>query len=355
MEDIMSTLEESKLWLEIHQQPEAIRNSLKINRPILREIASEVRKRQITNVVLVGRGSSDHANLVARFLFEIHTPMIVSIGAPSIITAYHGKVDYAKVLMVGVSQSGGARDVYEMMDACAKQGGLVVSITNVRGSLMTTTGSYALNNECGAETSITAAKSYMTQIALLSALVAEISGDETLLAEVDHIADTVEEALTLRDQVEAIIPTFRDVSKIMLFGRGLLSALSMETELKIQETCYLDARAYASSDYRHGPIASTELFIPAIFFIADRQTDYCPLDLHARLKREYQILDCVVTNKPESVPDAKLTIILPRDFDGLRAVYACAVVSQMFACLLSIARGYDPDNPVGVSKNTVTI
>lgn len=351
----MSTLEESKLWLEIHQQPEAIRDSLRINRPILRDIAREVYHRQITTVVLVGRGSSDHANLVARFLFEIHTPMIVSIGAPSVITAYHGKVDYAKVLMIGVSQSGGAKDVFEMMDACHRQGGLVVSITNERDCLMNTTGSYQINNECGTETSITAAKSYMTQITLLSALVAEISGDEKLLAEIDRIADTVEDALGLQDQVEAIIPTFRDVPKIMLFGRGLLSALTMETELKIQETCYLDARAYASSDYRHGPIASTELFIPTIFFIADHQTDYCPLDLFARLKREYQIIACVVTNKPELVPDADFTIILPSLCDGLRAVFACAVISQMFACLLSIARGYDPDNPVGVSKNTVTI
>ncbi len=351
----MSTLEESKLWLEIHQQPQAIRQSLLINRPILQEIAYEVHRRKITTVVLVGRGSSDHANLVARYLFEIYTPMIVSIGTPSIITAYAGKVDYSNVLMVGVSQSGGAKDVFEMMDACHKQGGLVVSITNVRDSLMTTTGSYAINNECGQETSITAAKSYLTQLTLLTALVAEISRDESLLAEVGRLADTVEDALELEDQVETMIPAFRDVRKVMLFGRGMLSALTMETELKIQETCYLDARAYASSDYRHGPVASTELFIPSIFFIADKQTDYCPLDLLARLKREYQIYACVVTNKPELVPEADLTIILPSHCDGIRAVYASAVVSQMFACLLSIARGYDPDNPVGVTKNTVTL
>lgn len=350
----MSNLEESKLWLEIHQQPQAIRDSLMINRPILRAIAKEVYHRNITTVVLVGRGSSDHANLVARYLFEIYTPMIVSIGAPSVITAYQGLVDYSKVLMVGVSQSGGAKDVFEMMDICHKQGGLVVSITNQRESLMTTTGSYAINNECGPETSITAAKSYITQLTLLSALVAEISGDEHLLGEIDRLADTVEDALGLEDQVQAIIPSYRDVRKVLLFGRGLLSALTMETELKIQETCYLDARAYASSDYRHGPIASTELFVPTLFFIADKKTDYCPLDLFTRLKREFQVFACVVTNKPELVPEADLLIILPPHCDGLRAVFASAVVSQMFACLLSISRGYDPDNPVGVTKNTVT-
>ena len=350
----MSTLEESKLWLEIHQQPQAIRNSLSINRPILQKIAHEVYHRNITTVVLVGRGSSDHANLLARYLFEIYTPMIVSIGTPSVITAYQGRVDYTKVLMIGVSQSGGAQDVFEMMDACHKQGGLVVSITNVRDSLMTTTGSYAINNECGVETSITAAKSYITQLALLTSLVAEISGDEHLLGEIDRLADTVEDALCLEDQVEAIIPKFRDVRKILLFARGMMSALTMETELKIQETCYLDARAYASSDYRHGPIASTELFIPTMFFIADKFTDYCPLDLLNRLKHEFQIFACVVTNKPELIPEADLVIVLPSHCDGLRAVFASAVVSQMFACLLSIARGYDPDNPVGVTKNTVT-
>ena len=48
--------------------------------------------------------------------------------------------------------------------------------------------------------------------------------------------------------------------------------LANETELKIQETSYLDARCYGSADYRHGPIATAQRFVPYLFFLADEKT-----------------------------------------------------------------------------------
>ncbi len=344
----------SKLWKEIFEQPTAIQHSLAINRPIIAEIAAKVRERKLKNVVLIGRGSSDHANILARYLFEIHTDMIAMICAPSVITAYSGKVDYSDSLVIGVSQSGGARDVYEVMKHAKQQGALTVSITNVRGSLMTTVGDYHLNNECGPETSVTAAKSYMTQITLLSCFVAEISQDPKLLAQMDQLSDIVKDALALVPQVETLVPYIRNCDKVLLFGRGLLHALTLETELKIQETSYFDARAYASSDYRHGPIATSQRIVPAIFFIADPQTDYCPIDLLKTLKKQH--VNCIVVSGDPAICElGDQSVLLPNHVVGLPAVFAGAVFSQMFSCLLSIARGYNPDEPVGVSKNTVTL
>jgi len=351
----MYTTEQSKMWKEIFEQPSAIRNSLQINVPLIKEIAREVETRNIKTVVLVGRGSSDHANMVARYLFETYCGMIVSISAPAVVTAYHGNVDYSNVLMIAVSQSGAARDIFEVMKECDRQGGLCVSITNNRGSLMTTAGKYALNNECGPETSITAAKSYLTQVTLLTAFAAQISGNTELLDALNDISEVTERALLLENQVRSAIPLFRNSEHMMIFGRGLLYALGMETELKVQETSYFDARCYASSDYRHGPIATAQRFVPTMFFIADKATDYCPIDLHNRLKRETAIFSLIVTNKPEIAKLGDISILLPEDMDGIRAVYAGAVVSQMFACLLSISRGYNPDEPVGVTKTTVTL
>ena len=62
----MIDTKESVFWKEIFEQPEAVRNCLKENEPVLREIAKEVKERKIKTVVCVGRGSSDHANLVGR-------------------------------------------------------------------------------------------------------------------------------------------------------------------------------------------------------------------------------------------------------------------------------------------------
>ena len=152
----------SIFWKEIHEQPQAVRSCLEANMQQLKTISEEVKTRNIKTVVFVGRGSSDHANLVGRYLFETHCGMVASICTPSVVTAYHGKVDYSNVLMIAVSQSGAARDIYEVMRQCDAQGGLCLSITNTEGSLMTTVGTYQINNHCGPENSITAGKSYMT-------------------------------------------------------------------------------------------------------------------------------------------------------------------------------------------------
>lgn len=101
----------SIFWKEIFEQPEAVANCLAANREVCKQIAAEVKERNIKTVVLVGRGSSDHANLVGRYLFEAKCRMVTSISAPSVVTAYKSAPDYSNVLMIAVSQSGGAQDI----------------------------------------------------------------------------------------------------------------------------------------------------------------------------------------------------------------------------------------------------
>ena len=63
----------------------------------------------------------------------------------------------------------------------------------------------------------------------------------------------------------------------------------------------------------------------------------------------------IISNKDNISELGDLSIKIPHQYDGLSAVFVCAIISQMFACLLSIPRGYNPDSPIGVSKHTVTI
>lgn len=351
----MISLNESKLWKEIHQQADCIDACLLKNTPILKDIAKEVKKRKIKKIVFAARGSSEHAAQVAKYVFEIYTDFIVTIASPSVVTCYQGKANYKDSLVIGISQSGGARDVYEVMKRCERDKGLCVSITNEEGCLMSTTGNYRLNNECGEETSITAAKSYMTQLTILVALAAYISREQELLDLLPELSTIVKESYQLEDQVKEIIPLYRNCEHLLIFGRGLLYGLAQEAELKIQETSYLDARCYAASDYQHGPIATTLRFVPALFFIADQKTNQSILLLHRRLKDEKHIFSTIISNQKELTKLGNSSILIPNEYDGLKAVFCCAVISQMFACLLSISRGYNPDNPDGVSKHTVTV
>lgn len=70
---------------------------------------------------------------------------------------------------------------------------------------MTQAGSYRLNNHCGPEQSITAGKSYMTQVTILTMIAAYISGDEELLDTLDKAPEIVTAALTIEAQVRDVV------------------------------------------------------------------------------------------------------------------------------------------------------
>ncbi|MFU7517195.1 SIS domain-containing protein [Clostridium sp. HCS.1] len=348
-------LNESIFWKEIHQQSDCIKECLKCNLSIIQEIANDVEKRKIKNIVFAARGSSEHAAQVAKYVFEIYTDIHTSISSPSVVTCYEGNINYSDTMVIGISQSGGAKDIYQVMQKCVNDGGLCISITNEPNCLMSTIGDYKINNCCGIEKSITAGKSYITQLTILISLAAYISKNQDLLHLINELPEIVQESYALENQVNDIIPLFRNSEHLLIFGRGLLYALALESELKIQETSYLDARCYAASDYQHGPIATALPFVPTIFFIADKKTNESIIQLHQRLKKEKNIYSLIITNNHEIANLGDASILIPEKYDGLKAVFVCAVISQMFACLLSISRGYNPDKPTGVSKHTVTI
>lgn len=353
-EDSMKTIQESNMYREIHDQPRHVRDAWQKNLPMMKKIAGEVKRRGIRTVVLVGRGSSDHANLVGRYAFERYTNMVASIATPSIVTMYGGKTDLSDCLVIGISQCGEARDVYEVLERCDKQGGIAVSITNVRDCLMASLDRYYMNCECGEETSYTACKSYMTQMTILLGLVAEIADDDGLREALTQAPEAVEACMALEGRIHELLPMYRNAQQVYLFGRGMLYALANETELKLIEAAYLDARTYASSDYYHGPISNTPRFVPSIFFAADEPTNDSTMELHRKLKEEKQMYTLVVSNREDLVKQGSHGVLLPKQCDGILGVYGCAVFSQLLACLLSIERGYDPDFPVGLSKVTVT-
>lgn len=345
----------TKYWSEIHEQHLAVKKCLDINIPELMRLRDELETRGIKDIVFAARGSSEHAAETGVYLLNIQTDYRASLCSPSVITCYDSKVDYSNTLVVGISQSGGAKDVFEVMNKCINDGGICVSITNVKDSIMANIGHYRLNNECGQEISITASKSYMTQLALCTALSAVLSNNQNNIDSLQDLPQIIESAYELDNQICENIGYLRNCDKVMLFGRGLLYSVAQEAELKIQETCYLDARAYAASDYQHGPVATTQRFVPTIFFISDTLTNKSIIDLHERLKEEYKVTSLIISDSEEIGNLGDHKIVFSSNASILDSIFSTAVISQLISCNLSVARGYDPDNPVGVSKNTVTI
>lgn len=346
----------SNMWREVHEEAQIMKRVIEINTPVVKKICEDVVAKKIRKVVLVGRGSSEHALIVGKYAFEVFTPLVASMSSPSVITRYDGKIDLKDTLTIGVSQCGEAKDVYTVLRRCQDEGGIAVSVTNERDCLLRKVGTHYINCECGKETSFTAAKSYMAQVLILMLIVAYLSGEEMLIRQIEKSPEIISACMdrTIEEQIKNSIPLFRNARDILILARGFDFAVAQETELKIMEASYTNAKAYSSCDYPHGPIATTDRFIPAVFFLADSYTDESTVQLLEKMKRDFKISALVVTNKEKYRDLGEAVVMLPEEAEGIPGIFGLIVFSQLFSCLLAISRGYNPDEPLGLSKTTVT-
>ena len=134
-------------------------------------------QREFDMVLLAARGSSDNAALYARYLIEIHLGIPVSLAAPSVITRYKSNIKYRRCLAIGISQSGAAPDVAEVLSYMRDQGHVTLGITNTADSRLTTVATHTLLLNSGKEESVAATKTYTSTLLALYQLVRAMGGD----------------------------------------------------------------------------------------------------------------------------------------------------------------------------------
>ena len=172
--------------------------------------------------------------------------------------------------------------------------------------------------------------------------------------EFERIPDYTARALTLRPDVEKIVERYVFMENCVVVGRGMNYGNSYELALKLMETCYVVAERFSSADFFHGPLAIVERRFPVVLFGPAGVTKKSSIDLLDRLQELNA--DCLaITNDPEIAKMAPNSLILPTDIDEFLSPIPFIVPAQMFAALLSEAKGIDPDAPRSLSKVTKTI
>jgi glucosamine--fructose-6-phosphate aminotransferase (isomerizing) len=120
------------------------------------------------------------------------------------------------------------------------------------------------------------------------------------------------------------------------------------------ETCYVVADRFSSADFLHGPLAVVERRFPVIIFAPSGVTKPGNVELIQKLKELGA--DClVITDEKEIAGSAPVSFCLPQSADELLSPIPLIVPAQMFAALLSAAKGLNPDEPRSLSKVTKTI
>lgn len=330
---------------EIDEQPDAVAATLDAVAPVVARLAAAVRERPIGTVLLLARGTSDHAAVYARYLLEARCGLVAGLAAPSIWTAYRPPLDLSRTLVLAVSQSGRTPEIVSALEHARGCGALTATLTNAADSPLAGAGEHALVTQAGVERSVAATKTFTTALAAVAAVAGALGAEECRPAALAALPDAMRRTLdATAPRVEDAAQRLREARAAVCVARGLALCVALEAALKLKETTGVWAEGYSAADLRHGPTAAAR-GLPALVLHAGGPLAADVAALAAELAAAGS--DVVGVGVGHDLPVA----------DGVSedlAPLLLALPPQLLAERLAHLRGLDPDRPPGLRKVTLT-
>ena len=340
---------------EIREQPKVVRRIIDEEFHRVEALAAEIKRRSVAYAYVAARGTSNNAALYGKFVLEIQHGIPVAMAAPSVVTLYDAMPRFGpNALVLGISQSGAAPDVIEVVRQAREAGALTAAITNEPESALAQAAEYPLFIGAGEEVGIAATKTYTGSLALLALLSTALNENHPeRLEHLRRAADGIERALGLDDAVHHLVERYADMQGCVILGRGYNHATADEVALKLTETCYLSARSYSSADFQHGPIAQVASGFPCLMFAPDGKAFAPMAKLAEKLRPQHPALICFA-HDAAFLAGSETAVRIPTAVAEWVSPLVYIVGGQLFAYWLSTVKGIDPDAPRGLSKVTQT-
>jgi glucosamine--fructose-6-phosphate aminotransferase (isomerizing) len=332
---------------EMAEQPEVLERLI-ARASSLRALAARIVPRPLAGCAIVARGSSDHAALLGRYLFEVATGRPVSLVAPSVHTLYHAEVDYTGMLVLGVSQSGETPEIVEVLARLRDAGGRTVALTGDPTSPLAAVAEEVVDLDAGPERAVPATKT-VTATMLACILLAEGLGGRRLVSPtaLEGLPQAVAGIIADDSAATALATQMEGTRHLATVARGYLFAAAIECALKVRETTGILANGWSAADLRHGPVAAIGPDVPILSLRVAGPADG---DVR-RLEAELGARNAPIFSMSDS-EDADLP--LPAHIPEPLASIAAVVRGQQLAFSLSTRLGIDPDRPLGLHKVTQT-
>ena len=344
---------------EIHEQPETLRNTLRMQEHYL-ELMSTFLDRA-NEVFLVACGTSYHACLAASYMFSKLAFLPTFPVYASEFIEQHGKSVSIDSTILAVSQSGETADTIAAVTCAQQRAATILSLTNVIGSSLTRISRVYIGTQAGPEIGVAATKTFTSQLSVLAQLALrlakkrgkvsqdEIDSLEANLDKLPEIADTI--AKTQEEKVKQIAKKYKDSKVFFFLGRGISTATAYEGRLKLMEIAYIPSIAFPAGESKHGPISLIENGFPVVFV--------CPKDdCHKTLvgnimemkARGANIIAIIEEGDADIKSLADDYIEVPKGIPGVLSPIPYAVPLQLLAYYVALEKGYNPDMPRNLAK-----
>jgi glucosamine--fructose-6-phosphate aminotransferase (isomerizing) len=337
---------------EIAEQPDVASRLLAQSRDAVAAIGERIHQSHPRGYVIAARGSSDHAALYAKYLFGARNRALVALAAPSLFTHYASAPRLDGQCVIGISQSGASPDVIAVIEEAKRQGALTIAITNNGESPLATAAELVLALGAGPERSVPASKTYTASLIALALISQAVDPDEAFAAALSRVPQAMVKALEKDSDLESLAAPLSGPRAIIL-GRGFNFSTAEELALKLMETSYVMARAWSVADFEHGPIAVLESGLPVVVVdgggVMAEQIRSIRERVGAKGCSVVQLIDGRAGDA-----DSSTTVQLASGLPEQLTPISLAVLAQLLAHRVAVARGFDPDSPREIRKVTRT-
>jgi glucosamine--fructose-6-phosphate aminotransferase (isomerizing) len=347
--------QQSPLLSEIYEQPEAIGKMLEIEAERVAWISQQLSPRHFSYILIAARGTSDNAALYGKYIFGAINRLPVALAAPSLYTRYQAPPHLEGALVIGISQSGQSPDIVSVLQESRKQGTPTIAITNNLESPLAQVAEFKIGLGVGQEHSVAATKTYTAQLTALALLALSLESTSIQLEPLEAIPPVLAEALRSEPATQVAAKHLANSDHTIFIGRGFNYSTAWEAALKCKELANILAEPYSSADFLHGPIAMVDQGFP-VNIISVGETFREELNqLGANLRRRGAKLITIGDERLEGhTNENDLFIPVPKRLPEWLSPIAAIIPSQLLAYHLSIARGFNPDEPRALRKVTLT-
>lgn len=307
---------------------------------------------QLTNIVLLGCGTSYHACMYGSQVFK-------ELCNFATVQYYDGGEfnmnDLPKNGKTGcilLSQSGETKDLHRCIEICKSNDIFMIGVINVVDSMIAREVDCGCYLNAGREVAVASTKAFTSQIILLHLIALWFAQNHNINEELrkKYINDLkhlhIDIKHLINDFVETIDKYVDNIymkNSLFILGKGKCEAIAKEGALKIKEICYIHAEGYSGSSLKHGPFGLLEKDFPVILIA---------LEDYAKMKNVYEEVKSrnakIIFITDDALCQIEDSIIIPQN-NSFR--YLLSVIPlQLIAYYVSIRKGINPDYPRNLAK-----
>ena len=172
-----------------------------------------------------------------------------------------------------------------------------------------------------------------------------------IVAGLEKLPMQIESILQQSDRIRAIAASYARYDNCLFIGRKYNYPIALEGALKLKEISYVHAEGCATGEMKHGFIAMIDEEFPTVCLATHDTTYEKMLSNMQKIKsRRGPLLAIVTEGDTEAAALADDVIFTPPNLDFLQPIPA-AVVLQLFAYYVAVARGREIDQPRNLAKS----